>query len=51
MFWISVALFAIGTTVFLFAVLIVGARADRKARHVHHSIDPFADVTITRQGE
>jgi hypothetical protein len=51
MIWIGLALFAIAATIFLFAVLIIGARGDRKARHIQHSIDPFTDVTITRQGE
>jgi hypothetical protein len=48
--WIVLGVFGIAA-IFLFALLSVGARGDRKARHIQHSIDPFTDVTITREGE
>ena len=37
--------------VLLFAVLAVSKKEDRASRHVQKAIDPFADVTITREGE
>ena len=37
--------------VFLFAVLAASGREDRASRHIQKTIDPFADITITRPGE
>lgn len=51
----TIALIIVGlmvlAAVLLFAVLAVSGREDRTSRHIQKTIDPFADITITRPGE
>jgi hypothetical protein len=35
---------------FVLTLMRISDEEDRTARHTHKNIDPFADVTITRQG-
>jgi hypothetical protein len=47
--WITLAIAAI-VVVLLFAIMDRAKQADRKSRHIQHTLNPFDDITITRPG-
>jgi len=50
-FWIVVAVAGVLFGLLLFSLMALAKQEDRISRHIHHSINPFDDITITKSGE
>jgi hypothetical protein len=49
-FWAVLATVA-AVVLLLFALMDRAKKEDRESRHIQHTISPFDDITITKQGE